>query len=412
MIPEVAMRFACFHNSFVIAGGAEILAATQADFLQEQGIEVEVVTFGYDAIRWEKLLGNIPVHLLKNNHWTDVFSAWSRIAKIQRRAERASKALANFDVVLAHNFPVSAMLGAAQIKAKKLWYCHEPPRGIHPREANPILTLRLSENGGEGPENAIKEFKKKLEHYDRELQNNRSVASRQLYDLNQCDAIDVVIANSEFTKTNTEKIYNRADVKVIYPIIRFPDSPFGRSGLDRNVRRILTHSRLWAMKNIDTVIRGFSQFSSSSPVQCELHVVGDGPNKKQLETLAREIGVGKSVHFHGYLPSDGLQRIYEICDVFALLALDEPFGMVYPEAAARGLLLVGPDHGGPMEILDGGRLGWNIDAFSPEALCQALEQIWSLDDAEVDRRRMAADQACRSRFSIATIGPQLLELIR
>jgi glycosyltransferase involved in cell wall biosynthesis len=199
---------------------------------------------------------------------------------------------------------------------------------------------------------------------------------------------------------------------VIYPIVRFPEGGFSRQGLNRTVRRILVHSRLEVLKNIDTVIRGFSEFTKKSPVPCELHVVGEGPSKQLLASLAQETCPENSVFFHGYLSDEDLRRVYEACDVFALLTLDEPFGMVYPEAAAKGLLLVGPDHGGPLEILDGGRLGWSINAFAPEALCEALEQIWSLEDAEVDRRREAADQACRSRFSLAAVGPQLMELIR
>ena len=81
--------------------------------------------------------------------------------------------------------------------------------------------------------------------------------------------------------------------------------------------------------------------------------------------------------------------------------------MVYPEACARGLLLIGPDYGGPFEILDGGRLGWIRDPFLPEALADALHRVWALSDAEVDARRIEADRACRSRYSEAAIGPQL-----
>ena len=81
--------------------------------------------------------------------------------------------------------------------------------------------------------------------------------------------------------------------------------------------------------------------------------------------------------------------------------------MVYAEAAARGLLLVGPDHGGPFEILGGGKLGWVCDPFDPEAVSDALLRVWALSDAEVDARRVEADRACRSRYSERTIGPQL-----
>lgn len=405
------MHFACFHTAFEDAGGAEILAAAQARFLKSQGIWVEVVTFGYEASKWQTFLESIPVHLIAKRHWADLFGPWSRVEKIRNRGHRAAKALASFDVVLAHNFPTSAMLGEAKIPAKKMWYCHEPPRGIHPREANPTLTLRLSTHGNAGPEKATREFSKALDKHDRQEGLRSSTTSRQSYDLNQCRHIDTIIANSEFTRDHTKRIYQRSDVEVVYPIVRFPESTPNRSGLNRSIRRILTHSRLGSMKNIDTVILGFSEFASRSPVPCELHVVGEGPVREQLQALAMETCRVGEVHFHGYLPDHELRGVYELCDVFALLALDEPFGMVYPEAAAWGLLLVGPDHGGPMEILDGSRLGWSIDAFSPEALCEALGQIWSLDDAEVDQRREAADRACRDRFGLAAVGPQLMALI-
>jgi glycosyltransferase involved in cell wall biosynthesis len=103
--------------------------------------------------------------------------------------------------------------------------------------------------------------------------------------------------------------------------------------------------------------------------------------------------------------------VYDACDVFALLPIDEPFGMVFPEAAARGLLLIGPNHGGPMEIMDAGRVGWAVDAFSPEALADALHKIWTLSDAEVQKRRQAARNACVDRYSRKALWPQLRRLL-
>ncbi|HMI88722.1 MAG TPA: hypothetical protein VK550_31805, partial [Polyangiaceae bacterium] len=88
-----------------------------------------------------------------------------------------------------------------------------------------------------------------------------------------------------------------------------------------------------------------------------------------------------------------------------------PFGMVFPEAAARGLLLIGPDHGGPFEIMDGGRLGWPCDPFSPEALGDVLFEVSGLADADVGQRRGKADRACRDRYSESVIGPQLLRAL-
>jgi glycosyltransferase involved in cell wall biosynthesis len=406
------MRMAMFHPAFESVGGAEILAVTQARFFRDQGVALDLVTLGYDPQRWASRLAGIPVRVLQKRHWTDLFLGIGRMGKLRVRGRRAAEVLKDYDLVVAHNFPASTLLGAAPIKGRKVWQCNEPPRTIHLREANPALTARLQTTGGRCAEEATREFQKHLVVHDQKMGRASSAQARKQFDLESVRKMDQIYAISEFSRDNARRIYGRCEDRVIYPIVRFPEGGFARHGLDRTVRRILIHSRLEVLKNIDTVIRGFSTFAKRSPCPCELHVVGEGPSKNLLMSLAQENCPRNSVFFHGYLSDSDLRRVYEACDVFALLTLDEPFGMVYPEAAAKGLLLVGPDHGGPHEILDGGRLGWTIDAFSPEALSDALEQIWSLDDGEVDRRREAADRACRSRFGLASIGPQLIELVR
>ncbi|HEY3269630.1 MAG TPA: glycosyltransferase family 4 protein [Geothrix sp.] len=405
------MRLGVFHPAFETVGGAELLVAAQAQFFRAQGAAPEIVTMGFDEARWGSRLAGIPVHTVQKRHWSDVLYGWSRLAKLRRRGMRAAKALKGYDLVIAHNFPASAMLGAAPIHARKVWQCNEPPRGIHRRDANPVLTARVLATGGRGPEEATLAFARSLELHELGLARDTSVRARHIYDLEVTRGLDVIYAISEFSRDNARRIYGRCRDEVIYPIVRFPESGRNRTGLERSVRRILVHSRLEVLKNIDTVIRGFSSFQAASPVPCELHVVGEGPFRTRLEALAGEICPPGSIRFHGYLSDEELRQVSEACDVLALLTLDEPFGMVYPEAAAKGLLLVGPDHGGPLEILDGGRFGWAVDAFSPEALAGALEQIWSLDDAEVDRRRAAADLACRARYGIEAVGPQLMALL-
>jgi glycosyltransferase involved in cell wall biosynthesis len=207
------------------------------------------------------------------------------------------------------------------------------------------------------------------------------------------------------------RVYGRTDAEIIYPIVRFPPGRARRrSGLDRTGLKILTHTRLEIPKNVDNVVRGFALVLAKLP-GAQLHVVGEGKQRKRLEKLVARLGIVASVRFHGYLPEKELDQVYDACDIFALQPLDEPFGMVFPEAAARGNLLVGPDHGGPYEILDGGRLGWPCDPFSPEALAETFQRIWALSDAEVDARRARADGACRSRYSETVIGPQLLRAV-
>jgi glycosyltransferase involved in cell wall biosynthesis len=400
-------RVAVFHPAFELVGGAENLARAHAAFYRSRGVMADIVTFSHDAERCP--IAAADVRLVPRRHWTDLACMRSRMAKLRGQGRRAARVLADYDVVVAHGFPANALLGEAEIGARKVWHCSEPPRHIHMREANPVMTARLETLADDHPSAAVTRFRAGLASYDRRMSEATHARSRKEYDVRAVGGVDDIYAVSEFSRDNARRIYGRCAERVVHPLVEFPSRAVSRQGLDRTVRRVLTYSRLEAPKNIDTVIRGFERFAAQSPVPCELHVVGEGSALADLEALAAALCPRDTVRFHGYLADDALRRLSERCDVFALLPIDEAFGLVYPEAAAVGLLLIGPDHGGPREIMDDGRLGFVVDAFSPEALAEALARAWALDDAAADRCRAAADAACRSRFNAAALGPVLLD---
>jgi glycosyltransferase involved in cell wall biosynthesis len=398
------MTLAIFHPAFHAVGGAEILVASYARALKSSGMDVCVVTLSFDADRWKGWLEGIPVRVVAKPPWTD--SLRNYVTKLRRTVDRAEPCLRDCTSVLAFNFPANILLGASAIRARRAWYCTEPSRYWHMVATNPRLHGRVTSTQ-KGITDAESDFRESLKGHEKAI-SRPSVRTREIaFDVESTNKLETIIAISEFGRDNVRRVYGRTDVEVIYPIVRFPPRRASfRAGLQRDGLRILTHSRLEIPKNVDNVVRGFAPLVAKLPGS-QLHVVGDGKQKKGLEILARELGVADSVRFHGYVPEKDLDRIYDLCDVFALTTLDEPFGMVYPEAAARGLLLVGPDHGGPFEILDGGRFGWICDPFDPQSLTDAFLRIWSLSDAEVDSRRLEADRACRERYSEAAIGPRL-----
>lgn len=402
-------KIALFHPAFQTPGGAEFLCAQQARYLATHGDSVELVTLAFDAEKWAGRLEGLPVQVARKRHWTDPFFGVSRLAKLRTRGRRAAQRLAGCEVAVAHNHPCNAMLGASDLNIRKVWQCNEPPRGLHARKANPRLTHWVQQNK-DSQDAASIEWRKVLRNHDAAVAAKRGFAARVCFDIAQTTRLDHIYAISEFSRDNARAIYGRCGQEVVYPMVRFPEPGKSRSGLDPSGLQVLVHSRLEVLKNIDTVIRGFAAFRTHH-ADARLHVVGDGAEGDSLKRIARKLMPQDAAIFHGFLPGKDLQAVYDACDVLALLTLDEPFGMVYPEAAARGLLLIGPDHGGPFEILEGGKLGWCVDPFSPEALAQALEEVAGLSDSEADRRRIAADQACRARFSESVIGPQLRRVI-
>jgi teichuronic acid biosynthesis glycosyltransferase TuaC len=114
-------------------------------------------------------------------------------------------------------------------------------------------------------------------------------------------------------------------------------------------------------------------------------IIGDGPERGPLETLAAELGIADRVEFTGQLRhEDALDRMRR-GHVFVLPSTDEAFGVAYVEAMAGGLPAVGAlGEPGPEEITSAGDGMMLVPPGDPEVLAGAIEELFA------DPRRRAA----------------------
>jgi len=122
-------------------------------------------------------------------------------------------------------------------------------------------------------------------------------------------------------------------------------------------------------------------------------IVGDGDDRRRLESRARELGIGDSVHFAGSVSHEELDVCYDRCCVFAMPArteLDtgvprgEGFGIVFLEAMAHGKPVVGPRVGAPAEFIRSGEHGLLVDPTDSREVAEALIEL--LEDPARARR--------------------------
>jgi phosphatidylinositol alpha-1,6-mannosyltransferase len=103
---------------------------------------------------------------------------------------------------------------------------------------------------------------------------------------------------------------------------------------------------------------------------------GDGEDVLRLKRLAIEAGVGEHVRFLGHVPSADLVDYYRCADVFVMPSTKEGFGIVFLEAAACGVHVVGGRLDGSWDALREGIIGDGVDPTSQdeiiETVCQAL----------------------------------------
>jgi glycosyltransferase involved in cell wall biosynthesis len=143
---------------------------------------------------------------------------------------------------------------------------------------------------------------------------------------------------------------------------------------------LLTVSRLDSRdryKGHDRVIRTLPQVLRQHPDTIYL-IVGDGDDRAWLEALVLECGVVENVHFAGLVPPEELPDYFRIADVFVMPSVAEGFGIVFLEAMATGVHVIGGSHDGSRDPLCDGILGTLIDPENGEELTSAI--IGALDN--------------------------------
>jgi phosphatidylinositol alpha-1,6-mannosyltransferase len=129
------------------------------------------------------------------------------------------------------------------------------------------------------------------------------------------------------------------------------------------------------------VIRALPRLRESIP-EVNYLIVGDGPYRPQLESLAEAMGVQDHVIFAGQVPTEELPDVYALSDVFVMpsrerLEVDdvEGFGIVFLEASACAKPVIGGRSGGIPEAIVDGVTGLLVDAHDPEDIGNALARL-------------------------------------
>jgi len=159
-----------------------------------------------------------------------------------------------------------------------------------------------------------------------------------------------------------------------------------RAGLgiaaDRPV--VVCVSRMVPRKGQDMLIRAWPSVRGQSAGDPLLLLVGDGPDRKRLDRLTAEAGVADSVMFTGPVSGAHLPAYYDAGNIFAMPCrtrrggLDvEGLGIVYLEASATGLPVVGGDSGGAPDAVLDGETGYVVPGRSVAELADRLTGLLS-----------------------------------
>jgi len=154
-----------------------------------------------------------------------------------------------------------------------------------------------------------------------------------------------------------------------------------RSAMAFDNERIVTHvSNMRPVKRIDDVIRIFKGISER--VSSVLIMVGEGPERKPAEQLAKELGISHKVKFLGN--SHEIDRILCFTDLFLLPSEKESFGLAALEAMANRTPVISTDTGGLPEVNEDGYSGFTAGVGDLKKMIESGIKILE-DDAVLEK---------------------------
>lgn len=206
-------------------------------------------------------------------------------------------------------------------------------------------------------------------------------------------AFGIVVANSHATRRRLEE-HGYRDVEVIHygtpscsmrpPLADPPTALFA--------------GRLVREKGVDLLLRAFATLVGDVP-SARLIIVGEGPERPELERLIGELDLHARVQLLGNVAHDQMIRVAAPAWVQVVPSRwDEPFGIVAAEAMMQGRAAIVTGTGGLAEIVADGDGGFHTPPGDVPALAAALRRL--LTDRELaERFGKAARRRALTHFS-------------
>jgi len=201
-------------------------------------------------------------------------------------------------------------------------------------------------------------------------------------------------------------VYNGIDTKKFSPYYNDREVARDRSEVSSD-KIILAVGRFFRAKDYPNLLSAFADISSRIE-NVRLWIVGDGPLRGSLESMAAELNLGERVMFLGIRPDNEVPELMRAADVFALSSAWEGFGLVVAEAMATGKIVVATNSGGVKEVV--GDCGLLVAPQDSEALADALEKALNMPPEQAKVLGKKARQRIVENYSLEGIVAKWLEI--
>ena len=213
------------------------------------------------------------------------------------------------------------------------------------------------------------------------LGKDKSFKSVIEFAINNSDAVTAV---SQSLKKETLSSFSIN--KEIQVVPNFIDSNLYKYKIDEDLRRsfvskeeklIIHISNFRKVKRVQDVLKVFAKIREKIP--SKLLLIGDGPERLEMEQLCRNLNLCESIRFIGKLKA--VEKILSVSDLFLLPSATESFGLVALEAMASKVPVISSNSGGLPEVNIDGKTGFLLDVKDVNAMAE--KAIYLLKNQEL-----------------------------
>lgn len=231
--------------------------------------------------------------------------------------------------------------------------------------------------------------------------------------------------SQSFIKKYTKFFYNRADIVTVpssaikrrlgkcgvkKPIVVLPtgiDTDFFKPERKAEKNLVLWVGRLGKEKSLDILLKAFSLVQKALP-QVKLVIVGDGPERKNLEELAKKLSL--NTEFTGYIPREKLPEYYSRAYLLVSPSTTETQGLTVLEAFACACPVVVANALGFKDFVKNGENGFFAKPKSKKDFAEKILKI--LENSKLRKKLSKNARKTAEDFSIINQAKKLNKLYK
>lgn len=348
------MRLDLVFPRFKLLSGAERLILGLAAALVDGGHRPRVVCHQFDR-SCEPLLAD-GVELAesgrrldwsRNRYWNAPLD-YVRVFQLRRLLDPRA------DVVVLYG-PALPLAWRLRRREGVLYHCFEPPRALY-QDRDDVLA-RAGRAG---------------------FVLRAATALYRRLDRRLVRLVDGVTASGPYAARRVREVYGVGATPITHGIDRWRlDAARARAAEPRH--DLVSVNYLHPRKRVDLIIRAVARLGEKTGAAPSLEVVGDGPERARLSTLALELGIERRVRFAGFVPEEDLADHYCGARCYVHAAREESFGLSVIEAAYCELPVVAVAEGGVVDNVEDGVTGALVESTAT-GLAAGIRRVLGSDD--------------------------------